>query len=230
MSSPPVIPSLPEPEHTSESEEMYLITIARAGEEGDTGPVPIATVAGQLKISVASANEMVRRLAGRGLLEYEPYRGAQLTTTGVAVADRVLRIRRLWATFLADHLGFSPTDADNQACDLEHVTTLDAADRLAGFLGDPEAGPLGRPIPPQSVPMTRPSHPRLTDLSVGDDAEVVSVACADRARQFLTAEGIIPGVLLSVVGVGDSGLLLALANRLIHVNNELADTVEVRRN
>ena len=219
----------PDPGHTSESEEMYLITVARAGESGTAGPVPVAAVAKELEVSVASANEMVRRLAGRGLLTYEPYRGAQLTAMGSTVADRVLRTRRLWATFLADHLGFSPTDADGQACDLEHVTTPQAADRLAGFLDDPETDPLGRPIPRNGAPTIGPSSIRLTDLGVGDDAEVVSVSSADRAQGFLAAEGIVPGARLSVAGAGGSGLLLDLDTGPVRVSDELAGAIEVRR-
>ncbi|MEE9205674.1 MAG: metal-dependent transcriptional regulator [Acidimicrobiia bacterium] len=218
-----------DPTHTSESEEMYLITVARAAEDGRTGPLPVAMLAAHLQVSVASANEMVRKLAGRDLLSYQPYHGVELTAAGNLVADRVLRIRRLWATFLAEHLGFGPSDADDQACQLEHVTTEAAADRLAGFLGDPEAGPLGRPIPRGSTPTTRPSSIRLADLGVGDDAEVVSVASAERAREFLANEGVVPGARLSVAGVGDSGLLIDLAGGPVHLNQELADAIEVRR-
>ncbi len=218
-----------DPANTSESEEMYLITVARAVEDGRTGPVPMTAIAADLDVSVASANEMVRKLASRDLLSYEPYRGVELTAAGSRVADRVLRIRRLWATFLAEHLGFGPSDADEQACQLEHVTTEAAADRLAGFLGDPEAGPLGRPIPRSSAPTTRPSSIRLADLGVGDEAEVVSVACSDRAREFLANEGLIPGARLSVAGVGGSGLLIDLASGPVHLSQELADTIEVRR-
>ncbi len=218
-----------DPTHTSESEEMYLITVARAAEDGRTGPLPVAMLAAHLQVSVASANEMVRKLAGRDLLSYQPYHGVELTAAGNLVADRVLRIRRLWATFLAEHLGFGPSDADDQACQLEHVTTEAAADRLAGFLGDPEAGPLGRPIPRGSTPTTRPSSIRLADLGVGDDAEVVSVASAERAREFLANEGVVPGARLSVAGVGDSGLLIDLEGGPVHLNQELADAIEVRR-
>ena len=60
-------PHLSSPDSTSESEEMYLITVARAAEGGATGPIPVARVAQELEISVASANEMVKKLtATRG--------------------------------------------------------------------------------------------------------------------------------------------------------------------
>ena len=136
-----------EPIETSESEEMYLITVARAAEDGESTPIPMGYIAKRLSVSVPSAHEMVHRLVERGLLNYEPYHGVDLTEAGGDVADRVLRTRRLWATFLSEHLGFSPEEADDQACEFEHVTTDEAARRLASFLGNPESGPLGNPIP-----------------------------------------------------------------------------------
>jgi len=221
--------SLPQPGATSESEEMYLITVARETEAGRSGPIPVAAIAADLDVSVASVNEMVRKLANRDLVTYEPYRGVELTQAGHEIADRVLRIRRLWATFLAEHLGFGPSEADDQACQLEHVTTGVAADRLAEFLGDPEAGPLGHPIPPGGQGAARLSSARLSDLSVGDEAEVVSVTSPDRTRNFLTTEGVVSGARVVVVGAGKSGLLLEIKESQVHVNNDLAATIEVRR-
>ena len=141
------VTSAPELGETSEAEQMYLITVAREAECGRAGPVRVGRIAEVLKVSVPSANEMIRKLHNRGLLTYEPYRGVVLTAAGAQIAAQVLRTRRLWATFLVDHLGFSPAAADDQACHLEHATTPEAADRLATFLGNPEAGPLGNPIP-----------------------------------------------------------------------------------
>jgi DtxR family Mn-dependent transcriptional regulator len=127
---------------------MYLITVAVAEEEGRTGPLPLADLAESLGISPVSANQMVRRLEERDLLEYHPYHGASLTPLGRREARRVLRGRRLWAAFLVTHLGFDPEEADALACSLEHVTPPEAVGRLARFLGDPVVGPRGRAIPP----------------------------------------------------------------------------------
>src|SRR4030042_2070249 len=95
--APAGVSSGPEGGATSPSEEMYLITVAVAEEEGRTGPLPLADLAESLGISPVSANQMVRRLEERGLLEYHPYHGASLTPPGRREARRVLRGRRLWA-------------------------------------------------------------------------------------------------------------------------------------
>ncbi|MFH1105275.1 MAG: metal-dependent transcriptional regulator [Actinomycetota bacterium] len=216
------------PERTSESEEMYLITVARAVEEGRSGPIPLGVIAETLGLSVASANEMVRKLARRGLLGYEPYRGVELTDRGRRVADRVLRTRRLWSTFLAGHLGLGPMAADDQACHLEHVTTPDAADRLAEFLGDPQSDPLGRPIPsPTFHQQTSWPDLLLDDAAVGEMVEVVSVGAAPRVSKFLSAEGIVPGARLTVVGGGTKGVLIDSGGPVV-LAREVARTIEIR--
>lgn len=207
---------------------MYLITVARAGEDGRSGPVPVAGIATKLSVSVASANQMIRKLADRGLLTYEPYHGVELSAAGRRVADRVLRTRRLWARFLADHLGFGPGDADDQACHLEHVTSAEAADRLDAYLGNPAAGPLGRPIPSGlSAPELSKPHLRLADVPVGGVAEIVAIGAADRTLDFFAAEGFTPGARITVTAVGASGLLVGVDDNVVHVSAELAKVVEV---
>ncbi len=219
--------SKPELSLTTESEQMYLITVARSVEAGDDGPVPISRIADVLDVSVPSANEMIRKLDTRGLVTYEPYRGVRLSEAGHRIAGQVLRTRRLWATFLVDHLGFGPADADRQACQLEHATTLEAANRLDVFLGNPAAGPLGHPIPAATAPDTRRPTVRLGDLPVGAVAEVISVGASDQAASFLAAEGVLVGCRIRVMASGSSGLLVEVDNDVVHLDQTIATTIEV---
>ncbi len=222
------VTSAPELDSTSEAEQMYLITVARATETGVEGPIPISQIAGELEVSVPSANEMIRKLDSRGLLSYEPYRGVRLSESGHLIADQVLRTRRLWATFLADHLGFGPTDADDQACHLEHATTPEAANRLATFLGNPEAGPLGRPIPAATAAIHRQPTIRLSEARVGSTVEVASVAATRQQSEFLVAEGITAGTRVTVSASGSSGVLVDVAGAAVHLSQQVAALVEVK--
>jgi DtxR family Mn-dependent transcriptional regulator len=115
---------------TSEAEEMYLITVARAIEDGVGPPVPVSTISGVLEVSSVSANQMIKKLEASDLVAYTPYKGVTLTRSGDQLANTVLRNRRLWGRFLADHLGLTPAKADEVACDMEHVTPDMVADRL----------------------------------------------------------------------------------------------------
>ena len=212
---------------TSESEEMYLLTIAVAAEDGHQGPLALAALAEALQVSPASVNEMVRKLEGRDLVSYEPYHGVSLTEAGLVVAHRVLRTRRLWARFLADHLGFTPHQADAMACDLEHVTPEEAAERLADYLGNPEAGPLGRPIPGASSVSGRPSPEPLTSVPAGVTAELAVVAATGPAAGFLAGSGLEPGAVVEVLAIGGGGVLLGTARGQVHLVESTAAAILV---
>ena len=198
---------------------MYLITVAVAAEDGHTGPLPMALLAGSLEVSPVSANQMVRKLAERGLLEYHPYHGVELTPAGAAIAGRVLRVRRLWATFLAERLELTPAAADRLACRMEHVTPSEIADRLAAYLGSPDTGPLGRRIPPAAgaAPEERGARP-LTDLTVGCGGEVLGIEAEAGVRSFLAASGITPGAEVRIEARGaDGSVLVATGTGPVHL-------------
>ncbi len=213
---------------TSESEEMYLIHIAMAGEEGVQGPVGLSRLAEMLSVSPISVNQMVKKLVGRGLVEYLPYKGVELTATGREIANQVLRRRRLWSLFLAEQLGLSPARADAIACDLEHITPPDLADRLADLLGDPVSGPQGRPIPHIGKPPSTPIHQLLSDLSVGGRATVTAVEGSDATRSFFAKEGVVPGAEVSVVArAADGDCLVQVGDADVHVAGRLAGSILV---
>ncbi len=136
---------------TTEAEEMYLITVARAIEDGVEPPVPVSVIASELDVSVVSVNQMIRKLESVGLVSYLPYKGVALTVEGRDRANVVLRNRRLWAVFLSEHLGLSADRADEVACEMEHVTPEEVAQRLSSFLGEPSIGPGGKPIPKRTT-------------------------------------------------------------------------------
>ena len=213
---------------TSEAEEMYLITIATAIEDGQPEPVPLTIVAKSLAVSGVSANQMVRKLAARGYLSYEPYRGVTLTDDGRRVAATILRRRRLWGVFLTDQLGLTPERADEVACDLEHVTPGDVADVLSGFLGDPEKGPRGRAIPGSPGQPAAPLVGRLDDVAAGEQRTVVSIDLDADARAFLARQGVSPGAQIRVLGVGrDGDRFVAADGACLHLAAELASGVLV---
>jgi Mn-dependent DtxR family transcriptional regulator len=133
--------------HPTEAEEMYLITIARAIEDGATPPIAVSGIAKDLDVTPVAANQMVKKLEVAGHVDYTPYKGVTLTNSGAALASTVLRNRRLWGLFLSEHLGLTPEHADEVACEMEHITPDTVAVRLAEFLGSPSFGPTGKPIP-----------------------------------------------------------------------------------
>ena len=213
---------------TTESEEMYLIHVAMAAEDGIEGAVPLRTLAEMLSVTPISANQMVKKLVARGLAGYTPYQGVVLTEDGKRIAGRVLRVRRLWAVFLADRLGLSPAEADRVACDLEHVTPAEVVDRLAGLLGDPATAPSGQPIPAaDGSEAPGPSVP-LTELPVGGTGTVTAIDGSAAVESFLAASGAEPGSPVTVLAVVADNVLVELAGEQAHLSDAVAGAIRVR--
>ena len=189
--------------NTTEAEEMYLITVARAIEDGQGPLVPVSSIAKSLGVSSVSANQMINKLASVGLVTYVPYKGVELTSEGEQLANVVLRSRRLWGVFFVDHLGLSPKVADEVACEMEHVTPDDVADRLSAFLGDPTTGPQGKAIPSAPGSDTVPPPRQLTSAMVG---EVVRLGSAPSGiDSLLESQGVATGIEVQVVAVAPDG-------------------------
>ena len=68
--------------HFQEFEDEYLETMYEFYEREPEERVRTGLLAKSLKISPASATEMVQRLASKGFLDYVPYKGSMLTEKG----------------------------------------------------------------------------------------------------------------------------------------------------
>jgi DtxR family Mn-dependent transcriptional regulator len=210
---------------STEAEEMYLITVARAIEDGGQPPIPVSAIAKKLDVSSVSANQMVKKLEAEGLVSYVPYRGVDLTPEGERLANVVLRSRRLWGVFLVEHLGLTAKRADEVACEMEHVTPEEVADRLSGFLGDPSTGPHGKAIPDGRGEGERSSL-RLSDINVGDAA--VIERSIEPLSAFLATQAVEPGTEVRVVaGAPDGSLLVESPTGIIHFTGDTAAAIIV---
>ncbi len=214
----------------TESEEMYLVSIARLIENGVQPPVPIALLASELNIGAISANQMVRKLEDCGLVTYAPYKGVELTEDGQHAALRVLRHRRLWEVFLVECLQFTPVEAESQACKLEHIVPDDAAERLAHFLGYPANSPQGKAIPASGSPSGLTSFTSLANLRAGEGGLVRQVSANPAGRAFLVGQGIAPGIQLMVLAASQNGNLLveSAEGASTHLSAALAQAIWVQ--
>src|SRR4051812_50159089 len=108
-------------DQVSSAVQDYLKAIhALGGVEEQVSPLAIAD---RLQVRAPSVTGMLKRLADAGWIDYEPGRGAQLTTTGVAEARRVIRRHRLGELFLTRVLGPDWSGGGAQAEKLEHATS-----------------------------------------------------------------------------------------------------------
>lgn len=214
----------------TESEEMYLVSIARLEESGEAGPIPLSLLATDLSIQPVSVNQMVRKLEEEGWVSYTPYKGVDLTPRGQQLALQVLRHRRLWQVFLVERLRISEKEADELACRLEHFIPDVAAERLAAYLGHPTFSPLGLPIPAPEAVLPTSDFP-LAILNLDEVGEITRLEMDSAGRTFLMAEGICPGAAVRVVGISGSGAVL-LQNKdghTIHLSTVVTKGVWVKK-
>jgi DtxR family Mn-dependent transcriptional regulator len=104
-------------------------------------------VARRLGVTPATATAMLKRLAGLGLVEYTPYKGARLTPAGEKVALEVIRHHRLIEAYLAEALGMPEDRVHEEAEVLEHHISEELELLIAAKLGEPSHDPHGTPIP-----------------------------------------------------------------------------------
>jgi DtxR family Mn-dependent transcriptional regulator len=151
-----------------------------------------------LGVSPATATATVKRLAERGLVDHQRYRGVELTAAGRAVAVAAIRRHRIVERFLADMLGYAWNEADRLATSFEHDLPNEVVDRLYVALDRPGSCPHGFPIPAPEVGDI-PMMPALYDLEPGDVAVVAVPGSTDpEIVKFLDTLGLRPGVRVEV--------------------------------
>jgi DtxR family Mn-dependent transcriptional regulator len=213
----------------SETEEMYLITIANLQPECPDRPVPLSLLAKELSIVPVSANQMVKKLETSGLVRYLPYKGVFLTAHGQVIAARVLRHRRLWETFLIDHLELGYEEADALACGMEHITSGSIAERLSYYLGNPQYTPGGKPIPKSGEPLMVEETSPLSQLDVGESGVITNIEAERTIIQFLASEGLKRGAEVAILARGSKGsLLVQCQGEIISLAPEVIPRVRMR--
>jgi DtxR family transcriptional regulator, Mn-dependent transcriptional regulator len=192
----------------SESEEMYLVSIAILQEAAPHKPVAVPDLATQLGVLPVSVNQMVRRMEENELVAYLPYKGVDLTPHGRAQALQILRHRRLWEVFLVEHLNCSPEEATQLACRMEHTIPCHIAERLAAFLGNPLTTSEGKPIPGRECGSETITAIPITRLPLNGCGRLVQVTAEPALQSFLNDQGLSYGHSVMVIAIGANGSLL----------------------
>ena len=116
---------------STESREDYLACILELLEK--KGYARVADVAQSLSVAEASACEMIKRLAQKGHLKLEKYRGFTLTESGQAMAGEVLARRRTLTAFLQS-LGLPQKVIIRDVHGLEHHLSEQTFQQLSLFV------------------------------------------------------------------------------------------------
>ena len=129
--------------------------------------VALGDVAERMGEKKPTASEAVKKLAARGLVNHEPYRGISLSDRGRDIALIMVRRHRLIESFLVSTLGYTWDEVHEEAEKLEHAVSDDFISRIDAMLGFPERDPHGDPIPSASGTIASAVRTDLTDIEAG---------------------------------------------------------------
>ncbi len=167
----------------SSTEENYLkallhLTLISEKEEAGTNEI-----AAYLGVKPATANDMLKRLKEKEMINYEKYGKISLAEQGRLLAIEVLRKHRLWETFLYEKLEFTWDEVHEVAEQLEHIQSHKLIDKLDKFLNYPQFDPHGDAIPNAKGEMSAPFKKTLAEIEPGTACKMVAVK--DNTAPFL---------------------------------------------
>jgi DtxR family Mn-dependent transcriptional regulator len=196
----------------------------------ETDRVATSAIAAELRLSDASVTGMVKKLAAKGLVRYERYRGVGLTEEGRRLALRILRRHRLWELFLVSFLKYPWELVHDEAERLEHATSDELEQRLDRLLGHPPVDPHGDPIPTAAGELTAGKGMPLSGCSPGSIVVVSRVSDRDPAVLQHAAKlglSLRARVLVLEKTPADGSLVVRVGSRKKYISNQLAGVIMV---
>ncbi len=210
----------------SQSVEDYLKAIYKL--EADEKGASTSRIAESLDVSSASATNMVKRLSKMGLVNYQSYKGATLTTSGRKIALEIIRHHRLLELYLLEVMGYSWDEVHDEAEKLEHHISEQFEDKIAELLDNPTHDPHGDPIPTKDGIMPEMEMEALIDAEEGHRYMVSRVKNQDpELLRYLEKIGLLPGAKLTVKEKGPfkGPITLLVEDKEQVLGNEVAEHI-----
>lgn len=98
------------------------------------GRVRITDISSYLNVQKSSVNSAIRKLKNLNLVMHEKYEDIVLTKQGEIEANRVRNRHDVLFEFFADFLGVKKTEAEKDACRIEHAIGPNTFERLKKFI------------------------------------------------------------------------------------------------
>ncbi len=209
------------------NKEDYLKAIYKLG--GLNELVNNKKIAETLQVAPASVTEMLGKMKREELIHYEPYKGTYLTDKGMHAAISLVRGHRLWEVFLMRHLGYSWSEAHEDAELLEHITPARLTSRLDNFLNYPAYCPHGSAIPHPDGQVDLVPMQTLNLLPVGVNSHVRRVTEEKELLDYLQENGIVIGSSICIIEMAayEGPLTLDLEGRRVQISYKAACQIYV---
>ena len=159
------------------------------------------SIAGNLNISVDKAGRIIERLITMGLIAMNE-QTISLTSTGKSYALRVIRVHRIWETYLADETSVSQADWHYEADRIEHSVTVEDTEKLAARMGHPVFDPHGDPIPTASGELPEPKGEPMNCMKKGEIGRIIHIEDEPSSiYEQLAVQGLYPGMQVYVTDI-----------------------------
>jgi len=180
------------PADVSKTAQDYLRAIYKLQSSGVRATTSV--LASRMNVTPPSATSMIKRLAGLGLVEHAPYRGASLTKAGERVALELVRRHRLLELYLSESLGLGIDSVHAEADRLEHSLSAQLEAHIDRRLGHPSHDPHGDPIPDRTLKVEELDGRLLVELEPGEEATIRRVPDGEpELLRYLSQLSLVPG-------------------------------------
>ncbi len=215
----------------SQAEENYLKAIYSL-ELSNSSNVSTTHISKQLNTKASSVTDMLKKLAGKELVNYKKYRGVSLTSNGKKIAVKIVRKHRLWEVFLVRKLNYYWDEVHDLAEQLEHIKSDTLIDRLDSFLDFPTHDPHGDPIPDKNGKIEHHKNVMLSSVAIRTLCVVIGVKDSSSAfLKFLDTTNIKLGSILKVISKEefDNSMFIENDNALISISHQISKNLYVKK-
>ncbi len=212
------------------SEENYIKNIFHLQAENKEG-ISTNLIAGSLQTKPSSVTDMVKKLAVKKILSYQPYKGVLLTDKGKKVAASIIRKHRLWEVFLVEKLNFHWDEVHEIAEQLEHIQSDELINRLDLFLDFPDFDPHGDPIPDKYGKIKITEKKVLSELKKNQRGVIIGVKeSGSDFLQYLDKRKIKIGSKIKVLGKEffDGSMIIQVRNEQFFISKKIAKNLFIK--
>ena len=155
------------------TEENYLKSMFNLAEK--SGEITVNDLSKTLNIKMPTVNSMVKRLAGKGYINYQSYKPITLTDEGKKEALLIIRKHRLTEMFLVEKMGFGWEEVHEVAEQIEHIHSPKFFAKMDEMLDFPKVDPHGSPIPDKTGNIQLKTYNSLNKYGKGEKLKLVAV-------------------------------------------------------
>lgn len=175
--------------------EDYLETISMLAQKKRV--VRVKDIAKKLNVKMSSVTSALQKLKERGLISYEKYGYVDLTEEGEKIAKRVYSRHSCLADFFENVLRISKSEADSEACKVEHHLSPQSCrqlKRLVDFVNSSETDGKWK-----DELFAKMDERQLCELKEGDSGIIVRIEAQGELKKRLMDLGFKKGERIDLI-------------------------------